>query len=191
MSPLASVSAIDFTADPGVVLGDALLLAVAAFAHAGPTRQILRQAKYGGGRRAIAILAAAALPALARLLEVTGPAVLVPVPLHRTRRRDRGYNQASILADELGRGARTPVWPALIRARETARQHALDRATRLRNLTSSMERSPAPVPAGAFGRAVIVVDDILTTGATLEACAMVLRDAGVGAVYGFAIAREI
>lgn len=180
-------------ADSGVVVGDALILAVSAFAHRDATQRILRRLKYGGGRRLAAPLAELALPALRRLLAVSGPAALVPVPLHRARLRDRGYNQAALLAAELGRQARLPVWPALVRRHATERQHGLDRTARLRNLRDAMEIGPGTPPGGAKGRhgPVVLVDDILTTGATLEACAAVLRAAGVESVYGFAIAREV
>lgn len=193
LRPPVAVGDLFLAADSGVVVGDALTLAVSAFAHRDAAQRILRRLKYGGGRRLAGPLAALALPALRRLLAVSGPAVLVPVPLHQARHRDRGYNQAQLLAAELGRQARLPVWPALVRQRATERQHGLDRATRLRNLRDAMEIGPAPPPGGPKDRrgSVVVVDDILTTGATLEACAVVLRAAGVESVYGFAIAREV
>jgi ComF family protein len=179
--------------DPSVVVGDALVVGVAAFAHRDEVQRILRRLKYGGGRRVADPLAAAALPALRGLVSATGRVPLVPVPLHRSRQRDRGYNQADLLAAALGRRAALPVWPALVRHRATERQHGLDRATRLRNLGDAMAfRPPAGDPTGTrLPAAVILVDDILTTGATFEACAAILRAAGVAAVYGFAIAREV
>jgi ComF family protein len=177
--------------DPGVLVGEACTVAVAAFAHDGAIQRVLRQLKYGGGARLAAPLADLALPALHRLLRETGPAVLVPVPLHEERRRDRGYNQAALLAQRLGRQSRTETWQALVRRRATVRQHGLDRATRMRNLRDAMRMSSAAPPPGHGQTTVILVDDILTTGATLEASAGVLRAAGVPAVYGFAIAREV
>jgi ComF family protein len=113
--------------------------------------------------------------------------------LHRSRQRDRGYNQAELLARELGRRTGLRVWPALERVRATQRQHSLDRATRLRNLSRAMELSTVRPPTDAQGAmpTVLLVDDILTTGATLEACAVILRAAGVPSVYGFAVAREV
>jgi ComF family protein len=179
--------------DPSLVVGDALILGLAAFAHRDAAQRILRRLKYGGGRRLAGPLAEMALPALRRLLAVTGPATLVPVPLHRSRQRDRGYNQAELLATELARRAKVSVWPALVRRRATQRQHGLDRATRVRNLRQAMALSAVPPPEGipGGGRTVVLVDDILTTGATLEACADILRAAGVQAVYGFAVAREV
>lgn len=190
--PLRDATSAFLAPDAGVVVGDALTLAVAAVAHRDAAQRILRRLKYGGGTRLADPLADVARPALDRLLAVSGPARLVPVPLHEARRRDRGYNQAHLLAVALARRSCLPVWPALVRARATERQHGLDRASRLRNIQQAMALDPTvaaraePPPA-----AVIVVDDILTTGATLEACAAILRATGVERVYGFAIAREV
>lgn len=181
-------------ADPGIVVGDGFVLAAAAFPHRDEAKRILRCLKYGGGRSLAGPLAGQALPAFRALLAISGHAPLVPVPLHRARHRERGYNQASLLAEALARATSLEVWPAIARRRSTQRQHGLDRATRLRNLRNAMAYAP-PVPGRDGPRAlpetVILVDDILTTGATFEACAAILRAAGIRAVYGFAIAREV
>ena len=117
---------------------------------------------------------------------MTGPVPLVPVPVHRERMRERGYNQAELIARALGAAVGLPAVDLLERVRPTTKQHRLDRAARLANLRAAFAVRPrAPPPA------VIVVDDIMTTTATLEACASVLRAAGVHDVYGFAVAREI
>jgi ComF family protein len=176
-----------FAPDPGVVVGDELELAFAAFAYRGPARRALLRMKYGGARRLAGPLAAAAVPALRRLLVLTGPAPLVPVPVHAERLRTRGFNQAALLAAELGRRTRLPVRPLLSRRLPTVRQHRLGRAARLRNLRDAFvaERLDRP-PA-----VVILVDDILTTSATQEACAGVLRAGGVRRVCGLAIATEV
>lgn len=177
-------------ADAGVVIGDAALLAMGAFVHAGPMRAALSRLKYAGAARVCGPLAAAAAPAFRRLLAISGDAALVPVPIHAARRRQRGYNQAELIARALarragGRGIR--VVDALERRAATERQHRLDRAARLRNLRDAFRvRHGVAVP-----HAVIVVDDILTTAATIEACASVLSEAGAASVYGFALAREV
>ncbi|MBA3587519.1 MAG: ComF family protein [Chloroflexi bacterium] len=167
--------------DGGVVVGDALCLAMAAFAYEGPMRRALAAMKYGGASRLAPILARAATPALDNLLRITGPAVLVPVPLHRERQRARGYNQAELIARQLG----TPMALALERVRPTTKQHRLNRTARLANLRAAFRVS------GAVPLTAILVDDIITTTATLEACASVLRQAGCSAVYGFSLAREV
>lgn len=178
-------------ADPALVVGEALTLAVAAFRYEGAVRRALARLKYGGAASIAAPLARAAAPALSELLAVSGPAVLVPVPVHRERRRRRGYNQAALLAAELARAGAgatpLPTTDCLERRRATIRMHGLDRAGRLRNLRDAfaLRRGARPPPVA------ILVDDILTTAATLEACAGVLLAGGATSVYGFAIGREV
>ncbi len=191
LRPLSLASDRFLVPDPGVVVGDTLVLAVAPFAHRDEAQRILRRLKYGGGRHLAEPLARQAMPTLRQLLAITGPAPLVPVPLHHARQRDRGYNQAALLAAALARRAGVVVWPAIVRSRATDRQHGLDRATRLRNLRHAMTFDPRTARDPVRPRSAIVVDDILTTGATLESCAVILRAAGVEQVYGFAIAREV
>jgi len=175
-------------ADPGIVMGESLEVAIAAFVHEGAMRRALQRLKYGGAARLAAPLARQALPALADLLAMAPEgAVLVPVPVHPARRRQRGYNQAALLAAELGTGAGVPVQEFLVRTRETARQHGLSRTARLHNLRGAFAAQRA-APSGAT---VVLVDDILTTAATLEACAEVLRARGAARVLGFAVAREV
>jgi ComF family protein len=173
------------SSDPGVVIGEALAIAIAAFAFEGAIRRALAALKYTGVSRLAPILADAAAPRLRQLTGAFGPAVLVPVPVHRDRLRERGYNQAGLLAESLGRVTRLPVVNALERSRPTTKQHRLNRVARLHNLRGAfvaVEQAPATV---------VLVDDILTTSATLEACASVLRDAGSHDVAGFAVAREV
>ena len=173
-------------ADPGIVVGDAMELAMAAFLHEGTMRRVLQRLKYGGAGRLALPLATAAVPTLQALLAQSGPAALVPVPVHAARRRQRGYNQAELLAIEMGRHVGLPVLNLLERHRPTVRQHGLSRAARLHNLRGAMGLRPgARAPSVA-----VLVDDILTTSATLEACAEVLRSHGTGRVFGFAVARE-
>ncbi len=174
-------------ADAASLGGSEVELVVSAFRHEGVARRCLQRLKYGGARRLADPLARAALPAFDGLLAVSGPAILVPVPVHVSRARERGYNQALLLAGALGAARQLPVVELLTRPRATQRQHALDRTARLANLRSAFAASARRAQPGR----VIVVDDILTSGATMEACASVLRQAGVRLVYGFAIAREV
>lgn len=174
-------------ADAAVVLGDALLLGIAAFAYAGPMRRALAALKYMGAARLAPILADVALPTLETLMRVSGPATLLPVPVHAERRRERGYDQAELIVRALARATGAPCESPLERVRPTTKQHRLDRAGRLANLRDAFRVRPGV----AVAPTVIVVDDIVTTTATLEVCASVLRDAGYERVYGFALAREV
>lgn len=175
-------------ADAGVVLGTALTVGMGAFVFTGPMRRTLGRLKYAGAARSARPLAAAAAPALERLVAVAGSgAVLVPAPLHPARQRQRGYNQAALLAAELARATGLPAADVLERHAATERMHHLDRAARLRNLRGAIRlAATAHSP-----RTAIVVDDILTTSATLEACASALLEGGAESVHGFAIAREV
>jgi len=174
--------------DPAIAIGQDLYVALAAFAFEGSIRRALARLKYEGASRLAGPLANAAAPTLTVLLEITGAVPLVPVPVHRERLRERGYNQAELIARAMASAVDLPVIDRLERVRPTTKQHRLDRAARLANLRAafSMQTAATSMPA-----AVIVVDDIVTTTATLEACASVLRSAGVREVYGFAVAREI
>lgn len=174
-------------ADPGIVVGDELELAIAAFAYEDRLRRALARLKYGATPRLAEPLAAAAARHARRLVATIGPVVLVPVPVHVDRLRDRGYNQAALLAGALSRRLQLPVADLLIRQRPTEKQHRLGRAGRLRNLEGAF----ALAPGQQLLPTVLLVDDILTTSATLEACARVMRAAGCERVGGFAIAREL
>lgn len=135
--------------------------------------------------------------ALAGLVEaaITGhgqlPAaeLVLPVPLSPARLAERGYNQAWELARRLARGRRLPAhadW--LLRLRDTPHQVGAGRAERLRNLRAAMWVTPTGTD-GLRGRQVALVDDVLTTGATAQAAAQALHDAGAAGVQLWVVAR--
>jgi ComF family protein len=113
--------------------------------------------------------------------------VFVPVPASPDRVRDRGYDQAALLAEEAARRLRLPMRRALARTRATTAQFDLDRAARATNLGGAFA---ACDPASVAGRWIVLVDDVMTTGATLAACATALLDQGAAAVSAVAVARE-
>lgn len=114
------------------------------------------------------------------LVERWRPEVLVPVPVHPSRRRQRGFNQAEELAVRLGRLLDIPVESRLlVRSKRTAAQYGLSAAERLRNL----QRAFSICPGVRIPESVVLVDDIYTTGSTVEACTRVLKAAGVRRVY--------
>lgn len=156
---------------------------VAAFVYGFPLDRLLPRAKFHGD------LAAARLLAGLMAQAVQGadrPHAIVPLPLHPARLRQRGYDQALELARPLSIATGLPLLAgALVRRRDTAPQSRLDAGQRRRNLRGAFAvRSGATLPTH-----VAVVDDVMTTGATLHAAAIALRRAGVARVDGWVCAR--
>ena len=114
---------------------------------------------------------------------------LVCVPLHPRRLRERGYNQSSLLAKELGRRIDLPVIEdCLIRVKQAQPQvRAVDVEERRRNVADAFVCRDERVS----GRQIILVDDVCTSGATLESCAVALKNKGATSVWGLTLAREI
>ena len=102
--------------------------------------------------------------------------------------RQRGFNQAHALAEALAAFAGVPVWPALRRDRATAQQVGLDGEARRRNVAGAFS---CPDPALIRDRTVVLIDDVITTGATFGACAEVLRSAGATSVAALTVARDV
>jgi ComF family protein len=155
----------------------------AVFVYGFPVDRLLPRLKFHGGLAAGRLLAQLAADGFAHAQR---PDALVPVPLHRARLRQRGYDQAlelaRPLARQLGLSLRTDL---LRRIRATAPQSRLDAAARRRNLHDAFNvRSQAPLPAH-----VALFDDVMTTGATLHAAARALRRAGVARVDAWVCAR--
>ncbi len=117
--------------------------------------------------------------------------LLVPVPLHWTRLLRRRYNQSALLAQEIGRITGLKVLPdGLARRRRTGTQENRSREERIRNVAGSMIAHPGRVPQ-LEGREVIVVDDVMTSGATFSEATLALLEAGVTAVSVLALARVV
>ena len=155
-----------------------------AVAYEGPVESAVHRFKYQGWRR----LAVPLGQLIAERLVVEGLAAstVVAVPLHPDRQRQRGFNQADLLARELKRRLDLREPPGrLVRIRATQPQVGNDRLHRWQNVRDAFAwRGPA-----LEGRSLMVVDDVATTGATLEACAAALKVAGAGPVIGVTLAR--
>jgi ComF family protein len=152
-------------------------------AYDGALRAIVHALKYDGRRSLARPLAALMRARGADVLD--GAHAVVPVPLHPSRRRERGFNQAADLARHL----RLPLVHALRRARATAAQASLPAGQRHGNVRGAF-RATRHAPALA-GLVVVLVDDVSTTGATLEACARALTEGGVREVRALTAARVV
>lgn len=169
--------------DAAVPLTPSLPSTVAIGEYDGTLREIIHALKYDG-RRSIA-------PPLSRMMGACGRALLadadlvVPVPLHGRRRRQRGFNQAH----DLARGLGLPVAAALRRVRQTRPQVELPAADRQTNVKDAFTvRRTWHLPP-ITERVIVLVDDVTTTGATLDACARALRRAGARDVRALTAAR--
>ena len=164
----------------------------------GGARQAVHGLKYGGLPRIADDLAAV----MGRLRpETDGPSVLIPIPLARKRLRERGYNQSEELARALARQWRIPVFSdVLVRTRETPTQTALTPGTRLANVAGAFDvrraafdvwrrRLQINAARDTPHAALVLVDDVFTTGATLAEAARALEQAGATRVMGVTFAR--
>lgn len=121
--------------------------------------------------------------------ELSQAQVLIPVPLHRKKLRARGYNQSELLARALGSNVGLPVdTVSVLRTRNTPSQTKFGREGRLQNMSGAFS---CVNPAAVKGKIVLLVDDVATTGATLEGCAQALRAAGAKKVLAYTLAREV
>jgi competence protein ComFC len=159
---------------------------VAACRYDGGVRELIQRFKYGRDvtmARPLGMLLARSLGD-PRFAGKTFDAV-VPVPLHPQRERERGFNQADLLAGWLARSLGVPKRDLLKRIRPTAQQAGFDRSHRMENLRGAFAlRRPLPPDAS-----ILLVDDVSTTGATLDACAAVLKEEGAAEIAAAVVAR--
>lgn len=161
--------------------------------HTSPLREMIHAFKYEQQPELAAPLARY-LVALVQTLPWSGifPSVdgVVPIPLYSARHQERGYNQAELLAGafchgiQLWHGVQLPLCSAwLVRQRSTHSQVGLTAVERQRNVEDAFVATNA-----VFGKRLLLIDDVFTTGATMRACAQAALDAGAHAVYGLALA---
>lgn len=163
--------------------------------HTGSLRDAIITYKFNGRRRLagtfgrmLADVFTAEIEA-DRSLPLSLCAALVPVPLHPKRRHWRGFDQAELICEEFARRVGMPMWPdALERIRHTQPQTHVRGMSRRENVRGAFE---ARKPWRLEDASVVLVDDVFTTGATLDECAMVLKRAGAAAVYGLTVSRGV
>jgi ComF family protein len=158
----------------------------AALAFDGVARDLVHAFKYADRHEAV--------PLFTRWMSAAGQEliaeadIITPVPLHPWRLLRRRFNQSAILAGALSRAYATPMVLALRRVRRTKQQVGLAFADRQANVTGAF-RVASGRAAALSGKRVLIVDDVITTGATVEACALALKDAGAVGVDVLALAR--
>ena len=161
-------------------------LAVAPFLYAAPLNRLVLGLKNGNGLMQARVLGAMLAPALLRAYAGQAlPDALVPVPLTWRRRRTRGFNQAVLLGRDISRRLGVPLQRRrLRRVRDAAPQRTLSRSARQRNLRRAFS-------ASRISGTVAIVDDVMTTGATLRACTNAVLKAGATEVHVWAVARTV
>lgn len=159
---------------------------VAACRYEGLVRELIQRFKYGRDLSLVRLLGELMLPAMEDpRFDGKKFDAIVPVPLHPMREREREFNQAALLALRLGGHLGIPVLQLLSRNRVTKPQAGFDRNHRLENLKGAFS-----VRRGVKqGAVLLLVDDVSTTGTTLDLCAAVLLDAGAGEVCAVTVAR--
>lgn len=157
-----------------------------------PIRSAIHEAKYHGNRRALELLARTLTEYLCDADERTRTTVLVPIPLGKARRKERGFNQTEEIArlalrHSIDEGAQSLVLETdlLTRTRETASQVSLPRREREENMRGAFGVAHSANPAHTY----IIIDDVLTTGATLQAAIDALRAAGAVHIVPLALAH--
>ncbi|HEV2581520.1 MAG TPA: ComF family protein [Ktedonobacteraceae bacterium] len=155
-----------------------------------PLRGCIRALKYEGNTRLAEPLGLVLAQAFRRY--GLSADALLPVPLHPERHAKRGYNHATLLAQVCARHLALPCYEQmLLRHRDTLSQVGLTPRERQQNVQGAFVCSPAFTRGALTGRTLLLIDDVCTSGATLEACAAPLFAAGAAAVIGLALARPV
>lgn len=154
--------------------------------YEGGLREAVHALKYRGKLALAEPLGCALAEVVAAEELLAGTDVISPVPLHRRRQVDRGFNQAEELARSLGRALHKPVVAALKRVRDTPSQTELDEEGRRRNVRGAFQ-----VCRDVVGARLLLVDDVVTTGSTLQECARALKAAGAAEVCAVSVAMAV
>lgn len=159
-----------------------------AFMFNASSRGLVHALKYGGADYLAREMGNLMAVRFCTYPELAAAEIVMPVPLFPKRRRKRGYNQSALLARWLAAGTGLSYDDvSLARTRDTVSQTTLGRRGRLANMTGAFA---CKNPAAVKGKVILLVDDVATTGATLEGCAVALKAAGAKKVFAYTFARE-
>lgn len=158
---------------------------LAVYQYSDIVQDLVHQFKYNGMTSLASLLG----KAIASRLPQNGDEIeaLVPVPLHKSRLRERGYNQSLLLAQQIAQVLGAPVNKGqLVRVKNTISQATLSRQERMSNVTNAFQLKQ---PEVFGGKSIGLVDDVFTTGSTMNECARLLKDAGASSVMCISIVR--
>jgi len=160
----------------------------AACVHRGPAASLVHAFKFRGSKPAAKAAGRFMAAALTLRPELSGFDALAAVPIHPRRERERGYNQAELIARELAAATGLPLLDAVERSRAAAPSWRLGRLARRAELAGAFAPR-AGAPALVAGKRVLIIDDVSATGTTFEECAAALRTAGAVDAAGYCFAR--
>ena len=185
--PFTGNISIEFQCENCTTINPAFDSARSAVYSNGVVREIIHQFKYGNARHLELFLGLLLMARAVPELEGRQWNVVMPVPLHPVRERERGCNQSSFLASMLAENLGVPFTGDIVsRVKNTDTQSTLGRDARLKNMRGAF------IPAQNLdisGQSIIIVDDVMTTGATVSACAKALKQAGADHVIAWTVAR--
>lgn len=164
-------------------------VARAALIHEGASRHLIHAFKYNHKTHLRRPLALLTIELLKNFIQDEKPELILPVPLHINRLRKRGFNQAVLLGELLSREWKIPMERrTLLRLRRTEPQVYLSAAERLENVKNAFGLSETAVISG---KRILLLDDVITTGSTVDECARILKKAGASRVSVITVARAI
>lgn len=188
-TPFLTAGGIDHPCGACTTASPRYTAARAALSFDGVTRDLIHRFKYDRKVHLARPLSFLAREGLSPFIAATGADLLLPVPLHRRRLRERGFNQAVLLGRPLAKSWGIPlVVDNLQRIRWTEPQVTLSAAERETNVRGAFALAD---PAAVRGKRILLIDDVYTTGSTVIECSRVLRQAGAAAVYVITVARAV
>ena len=193
-SPLCTVCGSPFATEAGVdhtcgacIIHQPIHICRSATVFEGPVQELIHRFKYGSRVHLCQPLGVLTATTLAPFCSQAAPDLIIPVPLHRKRLRQRGFNQSQLIGEVLEKKWKVPLEIGnLRRVRWTEPQTTLDAHERVTNVRGAFA---VREPKRLEGKRVLLVDDVLTTGSTMRACAEALREAGVAALFAVTVAR--